>query len=239
MPIREVSENFTIDKIIPYFQPIIDLQTDRVWRYECLARLITSDDKAFLPSEFLYLVEREQHVQALTESMFRQSARYFHNMNIPWNINLSAADLLNQELTAALLTHLTNYPNPERVSVEVSAASALAHPDKLATFVERSAHAGLGVFIDNVGTSPGNINTLVELPIRGVKLAGGLIQHYDQQAEVRDYVDHLLSLCAARDLSVIAEHIETEALLGSVNKLPIRYAQGYIFSPPHPVVIQH
>ena len=239
MPIREVSDNFTIDNIVPYFQPIIDLSTNRVWRYECLARLITSEDKTFLPSEFLYLVEREQHVQALTEAMFCQCARYFRDVNMPWNINISASDLLNNQLTTTLIAHLANYPNPQRVSIEVSAASALAHPDKLRSFVEQSLHAGLGVFIDNVGSSPGNIKTLMELPIRGIKLAGGLIQNYYQQPEVKEHVNHLINLCKTRSISVVAEHIETDALLDSVNSLPIRYAQGYIFSPPKPTTMSH
>jgi len=239
VPIREVSDNFTIDNIVPFFQPIIDLKTNRVWRYECLARLITSEDKTFLPSEFLYLVEREQHVQALTETMFSQCLRYFRDLNLPWNINISAADLMNDQLTSTLIAHLANYPNPQRVSVEVSAASALAHPGKLSSFVEHSLDAGLGVFIDNVGNSPGNIKNLLELPIRGIKLAGGLIQNYYQQVEVKEYVNHLINLCNSRSISVVAEHIETDALLDNVNSLPIRYAQGYIFSPPAPDTQEH
>ena len=32
--------------------------------------------------------------------------------------------------------------------------------------------------------------------------------------------------------STIAEHVEDEAHLERVKRLPIRYAQGYVFSPP-------
>lgn len=52
MPIREISEAFTIDDIVPYFQPIVDLHSQGVWRYECLARLITQGDKTFCPANF-------------------------------------------------------------------------------------------------------------------------------------------------------------------------------------------
>ena len=99
MPIREVTDTFNLDDIVPYFQPIVDLGNQRVWRYECLARLITQNDKTFLPSEFLYLLERHNHVHQLTETMFCQSARYFEDVNIPWNINLNASDLSNETIT--------------------------------------------------------------------------------------------------------------------------------------------
>jgi EAL domain-containing protein (putative c-di-GMP-specific phosphodiesterase class I) len=239
MPIREISEAFAVDDIVPYFQPIIDLRSQHVWRYECLARLVTGNDKMFLPSEFLYLIERDKHVQALTESMFCQCASYFENINIPWNINISATDLLDEGLTTRLIAHLANYPNPERVSVEISASSALSNPKEVARFVEQNMQAGIGVFIDNVGTCPGNIKSLMKLPIRGIKLAGGLIRHYSQQGGVNEYVDYLLSMCEDNGVTVIAEHIENDMLLEQVTSLPIRYAQGYVFSPPAPNTQPH
>lgn len=239
MPIRAISEAVSINNIVPYFQPIIDLRTNRVWRYECLARLICKHDKIFLPNEFLYLIEREQHVKALTEAMFCQSARYFRHVQVPWSINISARDLLSADLTNMLIAHLIDYPNPERVSVEISAACALSHPDLMQTFINRSAESGLGVFLDNVGENPGNINAMLNMPIKGIKLAGGLISHYEQDSAVQDYVDNLLTLCKERKISVVAEHIETDLLLESVNKLPIHYAQGYVFSPPQPAAPRH
>ncbi|BCO20671.1 hypothetical protein KUL152_29770 [Tenacibaculum sp. KUL152] len=232
MPIREISEAFTIDDIVPYFQPIVDLHSQGVWRYECLARLITQGDKTFLPSEFLYLLEREHHVNTLAANMFVQCASYFRDVNIPWNINITANDLHNDELIHTLITHLASYPNPERVSIEVTASTALSNPKQLMTFIDKSMHAGLGVFIDNVGSCPGNIRALMSVPVRGIKLAGGLIRHYDEQDAVREYVDYLLGMCEQHSINVIAEHVEDELLLERVKRLPIRYAQGYVFSPP-------
>ncbi len=239
MPIREVTENFSIESIVPYFQPIVDLQNVRVWRYECLARLVTPSDKTFLPSEFLYLIERNNHVHQLTETMFTQSAKYFKNVNIPWNINLDASDLDCEELTNTLIMHLANYPNPSRVSVEVSASTALKYPDRLKAFIEKSMHSGLGVFIDNVGKSPGNIKTLMSLPVRGIKLAGGLIRQFDTQPEVKEFLLNICELAQQRSISLVAEHVEDEETLDKVKQLPIRYAQGYVFSKPEPRPIEH
>ena len=232
MPIREISEDFSIEDIVPYFQPIVDLSSHGVWRYECLARLITRSDRTFLPSEFLYLIDREQHVKTLAASMFELCASYFHDTNVPWNINITEKDLDDELLTNTLLTHLASYPTPERVSIEVSASAALSNPKRLNRFIDKSLHAGLGVFIDNVGSCPGNIRALMNLPIRGIKLAGGLVKHYEQQEAVREYVDYLLSLCERHGVSTIAEQVEDEQHLEKVKRLSIKYAQGYVFSPP-------
>ncbi|QJR81432.1 EAL domain-containing protein [Alteromonas pelagimontana] len=239
MPIREVTDSFQLESIVPYFQPIVDLENARVWRYECLARLVTPSEKTFLPNEFLSLIERNNYAQQLTETIFCQSAKYFENMNIPWNINLNAADLVNLELTNTLIAHLANYPNPSRVSVEVSAKTAMQDSNQLNAFIERSLHSGLGVFIDNVGKTPGNIKNLMSLPIRGVKLAGGMIKQLDSHPEVKEFVLHVCELAQARSISVVAEHIEDEATLDKVRQLPIRYAQGFVFSKPRPAPTPH
>ena len=239
MPIREVTDQFQLESIVPYFQPIMDLHNTRVWRYECLARLVTPDEKTFLPNEFLYLIERHNYVQKLTETMFVQSSRYFEAINIPWNINLNHADLANEALTNRLIAHLADYPSPSRVSVEVSAQVAMKEHGLLKTFIERSMHSGLGVFIDNVGSTPGNIKNLLSLPIRGIKLAGGLIRQFDTHPEVQEFVLNVIEMAQARSISVVAEHVETEETLALVRSLPIRYAQGFVFSRPAPNVKSH
>ncbi len=236
MPIREITEHVHIDSIVPYFQPIIDLRQQRVWRYECLARLVTPAEQTFLPSEFLYLLERDNHAQRLTETMFTQSARYFMHSNLPWNINLNAADLDDEQVTNILLTLLGDYPNPSRVSVEVSAHAALEHTASLRKFIDKSLHSGLGVFIDNVGKTPVNINTLLALPVRGIKLAGELFSNYLAEPDVQDYVKHVCDCAKAKNITVIAEQIEDEETLTQVEKLGVNYAQGYVFCQPSPSV---
>lgn len=239
MPIREITESYTLDCIVPYFQPIVDIRSERVWRYECLARLITPQQKIFLPSDFLYLIERNNHIHQLAEMMFCKSAVYFEDSNMPWNFNLDAEDLLNSNLVNSLITQLANYPNPHRVSVEISAEVAINHHKELKTFIDRSIHSGMGVFIDNLGKHTGNIKKLMQLPIRGIKLDGGLLRRLDGNQEVEDFVLSVCEMAHAKHISIVAEHVEDIDTLDKVRHLPIQYAQGYVFSEPAPVPSHH
>ncbi len=227
----------TMDNIVPFFQPIMDLSNERAWRYECLARLVTEDDKTFLPSQFLNVLERESNIQRLAACMFSQSARYFQSLTMPWNINLGESDLHDPALLDHFIELLADYPSPHRVSVEISALDALRHTQQVEAFIDRALPHGLGVFIDNVGTRPGNVKRLLSLPIRGIKLAGGLIRHYDSEPEVTEFVDNLIEMSSMRSIAVIAEHIENHQLLELVQRLPIRYAQGFVFSRPRPITL--
>lgn len=236
MPIKEITDTFSLDRIVPFFQPIMDLETDSVWRYECLARLIGEQDHTFLPSEFLFIVERNNWCQKLTETMLIQSAQYFRNMNIPWNINLDTQDLLNPQLLPFLHELLEEYPNRQRISIELTAHAALHYEQELTVFVERCAKFGIGVFIDNVGATPVNMQRLLTLPIRGIKLSGSLINKYVDDNAIHDFVDHLCDVANNHSVSIVAEHIETQSTLSLLNQLPIRYAQGYLFSHPNAAV---
>ena len=82
------------------------------------------------------------------------------------------------------------------------------------------------------GRARENIRALMNLPIRGNKISWRINKTLRPAEAVREYVDYLLSLCERHGVSTIAEHVEDEAHLESVKRLPIRYAQGYVFSPP-------
>ncbi|MFT5277458.1 MAG: EAL domain-containing protein (putative c-di-GMP-specific phosphodiesterase class I), partial [Granulosicoccus sp.] len=57
MGLSRAEAEFKMERVVPYFQPIMNLNNNRVWRYECLARLLGEKEHIFLPSEFLTIVE--------------------------------------------------------------------------------------------------------------------------------------------------------------------------------------
>ncbi|GAA0854556.1 EAL domain-containing protein [Aliiglaciecola litoralis] len=234
MQIREVTEHFDLDRVVPFFQPIMDISHNSVWRFECLARLVTPCEQTFLPSEFLHLVERQQSVKRLTETIFSRSANYFRDLNAAWNINISQQDMLNPDLLDNLSEALVDYPNPSRVSLELTASVVLENIDKFHAFASRCVELNIGLYIDHFGATPGNINSILNLPINGIKIAGGLITHLMNSQQTFDFVEHLTQAAHAKGIAVVAVHVEDKATLERVKDLGIRYAQGYYFSKPGP-----
>lgn len=234
MHIREVTEHFDLDRVVPFFQPIMDISHNSVWRFECLARLVTPCEQTFLPSDFLYLVERQQSVKRLTETIFTRSATYFRDLNAAWNINISLQDMLNPDLLDNLSEALVDYPNPSRVSLELTASVVLENLDKFHVFASRCVELNIGLYIDHFGATPGNINSILNLPIDGIKIAGGLVTQLMDNQQTFDFVEHLTKAAHAKGIAVVAVHVEDKATLQRVKDLGIRYAQGYYFSMPEP-----
>ncbi len=234
MHLQEAVEHFDIDRVVPFFQPIMDLSHDTVWRFECLARLVTPCEQTFLPSEFLHLVEQQHSSEKLTATILMRSAEYFRNINAAWNINIGKEDMMTEDLLNLLADFLEDYPNPKRVSLELTAAVVLENQEKFESFAQRCQKLNIGIYIDHFGAAPGNINRILNLPIKGIKIAGKLITQLMENQQTFEFVEHLTQQATLRDIAVVAVHVEDKATADKVKDLGIRYAQGFYFKHPKP-----
>lgn len=135
MHVCEVSSDYQLENVVPYFQPIMDLQKDVVWGYECLARLIDQGQQVYLPAEFLYLLQKDSCYGDLTRKIFHDSAQYFRNVQVNWSINITEKDVINPQTIGFLQHYLTDYPNAHRVMLEIGASTIFQHPAEFKAFI--------------------------------------------------------------------------------------------------------
>lgn len=230
MHVQEVTENFSLERVVPYFQPIMDLDHNAVWRYECLARLVTPGEQTFLPSDFLHIVERQQSVALLTETIFHRSAQYFRNLNVSWNINVSLQDMNNPALIIMLRDYLRSFATPNRISLEITSKTVMDNPQQFGTFIDQCNKAEVALFVDHFETSQSCIETILSLPVKGIKVAGPQLV---KLAESNDQLlEKLLYTANEKEILVIAEHIEDQDTLVKITNLGINLAQGFYFCQP-------
>jgi EAL domain-containing protein (putative c-di-GMP-specific phosphodiesterase class I) len=232
MQVTEVTDSFNLDQVVPFFQPIMDLKNNAVWSYECLARLLTLDQNTYLPTEFLFLVERQQSVAQLTQTVFSRSASYFRDINMAWNINLSLSDMTDADTLNFLQSQLVNYPNPKRISIEITAQSALADSDQFSRFCEFCHILGINIVIDNFDLQESDLQAILTLPISAIKVSAALFDKVESDTATGPFVEGLISSAANKNIVVIAERIERQKTLEVVKQLGIKYAQGFYFSQP-------
>jgi EAL domain-containing protein (putative c-di-GMP-specific phosphodiesterase class I) len=232
MQVTEVTKNFNLDNVVPFFQPIMDLKNDVVWSYECLARLLTLEQNSYLPTEFLFLVERQQSVAQLTQTVFARSASYFRNINMAWNINLSLSDMTDSETLKFLQSQLADYPNPKRISIEITAQNALVESAKFGQFCGICETLGINIVIDNFDQQECDLQAILSLPISAIKVSATLFDKVISDVVTENFVKGLISSATNNKIIVIAERIERRETLEVVKQLGVKYAQGFYFSQP-------
>jgi EAL domain-containing protein (putative c-di-GMP-specific phosphodiesterase class I) len=232
MQVTQVTKSFNLDNVVPYFQPIMDLKNNTVWSYECLARLLTLDQNSYLPTEFLFLVERQQSVALLTQTVLSRSAIYFRDINMAWNINLSLSDMTDLDTLQFLQSQLADYPNPKRISIEITAQNALVKSAKFSQFSEICDALGINIVIDNFHQQECDYQAILRLPISAIKVSAALFDRVASDLTTADFVKKLISAATDNEIKVIAERIERLETLEVVKKLGVKYAQGFYFSQP-------
>lgn len=232
MQVTEVTDSFNLDNVVPFFQPIMDLKNNAVWSYECLARLLTLDQNSYLPTEFLFLVERQQSVALLTQTLLSRSASYFRDINMAWNINLSLSDMTDSDTLNFLQSQLTDYPNPKRISIEITAQNALIESAIFSQFSEVCHMLGINIVIDNFNQQECDYQSILRLPISAIKVSAALFDKATSDVTTADFVKELIRTATSNNIKVIAERIECIETLNVAKQLGVKYAQGFYFSQP-------
>ncbi len=232
MRVHAVSDDFCLDNVIPYFQPIIDVQQQTVWGYECLARLLKQGSQTFLPCDFLYLIDKNNGNAGLTQHIFHQSAEYFRHHQVNWGINISKDDVLDPATVTFLQSYLKDYPNAHRVTLEIQAKTALQYQQEFKAFLLISKALGIKVVVDHFGGVASSIEGMLEMPIDGIKIEAKLLIQLASHIESKQLLNTLLKKAKSNDVVVIAEHIEDAATLAAIDKLHIQFGQGFYISQP-------
>jgi EAL domain-containing protein (putative c-di-GMP-specific phosphodiesterase class I) len=223
---HQVEVEFKMERVVPYFQPIMNLQNNRVWRYECLARLLGDKEHIFLPSEFLTIVEQKNWNAELTHHIYEQSRRYCMHRNMPWSINLSDSDLSNEALVAWLI-HLHQDATTTLFGIEISHSTLQQYFPVIIHLRDKCPN--LAITIDDVSASSDILNEALKLNIQAVKLCGAVTNASNID---KTKLAELVELCQANATKLVAEHIEDKDTLSLVTSLGIHYGQGFYLSSP-------
>lgn len=238
MQVEQVSEGFSLQNVVPYFQPIIDVQDSSVWRYEALARMLTADQQSFIPSEFLYLVEKQQCHGALTEHIFHLSALYFRQHQVAWSINIAEPDILDSQTITFLQRYLAENPCAHLVALELSAQTAITHDKAFRTFLLLCKAIGVTLILDQFSGSIELLERLLDLPVDGVKIPAKTLSDLEASPVALESFSRIQDKAYKNEVALIAEHVESEALMEVTKRFNIPFAQGFFISHPTALVTQ-
>ena len=223
-----------------YLQPVVTLPQRKVRYYEAMTRLRTDDGTLILPSDFLAHAEKAGLVAKIDNmQMFRcvQVLRrlLLKNREIGLFCNVSAATLNNAEIFRQFFDFLeANRALSSSLTLEFT-QTALRDMGP----IEQESLAGLIALgyrfsMDHVTDLRIGPRDLSELGVRFVKVPAQLLLSKGSSAADIHAAD-LSDLLGRHGISLIAERIETEAVVVDLLDYDVRYGQGFLFSPPRPV----
>lgn len=218
-------------EFVPFFQPLIDLETREVVGFEALARWNSS--RGLLEAEeFIEVAERTGLIGLLTFAILEQSlkeARSWPN-HLKLAINISPTqfrDLRLAEQIAKLLTQ-TGFP-AGRLEIEITEGSLLEDRDQVIATITSLKNLGTTISLDDFGTGYASLAQVRTLPIDRIKIDKSFINTMVKSDQTAAIVGTIASLGHSLQVPLTAEGVESEQIREALKDVGCSEAQGWLF----------
>jgi diguanylate cyclase (GGDEF)-like protein len=227
-------------EFVLHYQPKVDLERRRITGVEALVRWNHPQRGLLGPQEFIPQIEPTALVGAFTLHVIEQALAQMlawrgRGIDLEMSVNLSARNLLDPELPQQVTELLARYGiPPQRLTAEVTESTALVDPERAVAALAALRAAGVGVSIDDFGTGNASIEYLATLPASELKIDRSFITDMLDDTRAEAIVRATIDLARNLGLTVVAEGIETEAVMDHLTLLGADTGQGYVISRPLP-----
>lgn len=229
---KKLQDAIRNNRILPYFQPIVDNRSGKCSKYEALVRLIDEEGNVISPYFFLEIAKRTQYYEILTKIVIKKSFDVFKNLESECSINLTIKDILDQETQKYIFSMLEEYKIGHRVVFEIVESEGIENYDLIIEFINNVKNYGCKISIDDFGSGYSNFEYLLRLKADFIKIDGSLIKNLKTDYSSRVMVSTIVSFAQQLGISTVAEFVSDPELLAIVTEMGIDFSQGYYLGEP-------
>lgn len=224
-------------EFVPYYEQQIDLATGELVGFEMLARWHSPSHGQISPDIFIPVAEEIGLIGELSDLLVRQSLRDASQWDpqLTLAVNISPIQLRDPWFAQKLLRLLVEerFP-PHRLEIEITENSLHEDIGLVRTIITSLKNQGIRVSLDDFGTGYSSLAQLQSLPFDRIKIDRSFISSLPDSDQSRAIVSSIVSLGAGLGIPVIAEGVESPAVLAALNAFSGLKAQGYLYGHPQP-----
>jgi len=239
--ISEFNNGLRARELVLFYQPKIDLCTQRVVGFEALMRWQHPRLGLLAPDRFLPLVEMTDAIHALTRTVLDIACGQLQNWIAdaqPWTVavNLSARNLIDDRVVRYLTGLLQRHQIPAgRLELEITETALIQDPERALSLLKQIAALGVTLSIDDFGTGYSSLAYLRNMPISTLKIDRTFVRDLLGNPQDEMIVRSIIQLAQSLELNVVAEGVETAEVMARLQVMGCDQVQGYYFSRPLPL----
>lgn len=224
-----------------YYQPIVELATNRIVEFEALVRWQHPTRGLVVPNEFIALAEETDLIVPMGQWVLAEACRQLSVWRKPLadsepltvSVNLSVNQFRQEDFVAQIKQLLQdNNLSARYLNLEITESAIMENGVVAAELLADLRALGVGLTTDDFGTGYSSLSYLHRFPIDRLKIDRSFIQAISEKDGDAAIVRTILTLASTLKMDVVAEGIETEVQLAQLCKLGCAYGQGYLFSKP-------
>jgi len=229
------------DELRLFFQPKIELKTDRVTGAEVLLRWQHPTRGLLCPVDFIPFAEQTGFIRRLTrwtlDRAIAQGALWQRaGKALQLAVNISVDDIGDSRLDSRVASLLTRHQLPPALlTLELTESGFIEDPRRALRVLDAIAALGVSLSIDDFGTGYSSLSHLVRLPVHEVKLDRSFVLGLESDPEFAPVVRSAIDMGHGLGLKVVAEGIETDEAAVRLRDFGCDIAQGYLYAKPMPL----
>ena len=218
------------NRVVPYFQPIIDVKSGELVKYEVLSRVIADDGFAESIYPYLDIAKENKLYSNITQIVLEKSVEKFKDTDIKFNVNFSIEDIMDQNIMN--LIEKIKDENPKimkNITFELLESESINDYDIIKNFITKMKSYGSKIAIDDFGSGYSNFDHIINLDIDYLKIDGSLIKNITTNESSYNIVKLVNQFAIDSGIETVGEFVEDEEIYNGLKELNITYAQGYYF----------
>ena len=220
-----------------YYQPVVDLGSDRISGCEALIRWKHPERGMVSPGTFIPLAEEIGLIIPLGEWVIRQActtaAQWPGNLKVA--VNLSPAQFRSPGLLQVIVGALASSGlAADRLELEITETILLQDSETTLATLYRLRELGVRIAMDDFGTGYSSLTYLQRFPFDKIKIDRSFISNIVESTSSLNIVRAVAALANGLGVAATAEGVETQEQLEAIKSEGCTEMQGFLFSKPLP-----
>lgn len=235
----QIIEGVDTERLFLQYQPIIDIDSNKISAFEALARLDSEKFGNISPLEFISIAEKTKQIIPLGREIIVEAFEFLKTLNnkgfddIDMSINISAIQLLRRDFVKTVIELMEEMEiNPENICFEITETTFASNYKQINKILGELKDYGIKIAIDDFGTGYSSIFRLRELNANYIKIDKYFIDKLLVLDPEEAITGDIISMAHRIGCLVIAEGVETEEQRQYLEDNGCDKIQGYLIARP-------
>ncbi|MEM9266481.1 MAG: EAL domain-containing protein [Cyanobacteria bacterium P01_F01_bin.13] len=227
------------DTFLLYYQPIVNLKTQKIEAFEALIRWQHPDRGLLTSEQFIDIAEEIGLTLPIGEWVLRTACQQlvvwqtqFPDRFLSLSINLSSQQLNDSLLLKLEETLALHRPRKNSFMLEIAESILAQSLEVTQGLLNRVRANDVNIVIDDFGTGYSCLPYLHQLPVDAIKIDYSFINPAVPDMRSQMITESIITLCKSLDLKTVANGLETLQQLSWLERIGCDAGQGAYFARP-------
>lgn len=226
------------DKFFLVFQPILNLHTGKINRYEALIRMQGDGGETYTPADFIPVAERMGLIQQIDLWVVEHALDFLaalppEKADVIMSINLSGRAFQDRTLLPLIKQKLEmTWVAASRLIFEITETAAITNFSETRDMVARLRALGCRFALDDFGSGFCSFSYIKNYPVDILKIDGSFIVNMINDETDQLLVKSMIEVSHSLGKKVVAEYVENRQILERLREFGVDYVQGYYIGVP-------